>query len=547
MRWIFRSEDPPQDKKPESIIKFLLKVRGISNFDSFLNPSPKDLNDPFLLDNVGKASEKILEAVRGRKKISIFGDFDADGISATSLMLAFLRKLGAEVDFYIPHRLEEGYGLNKAGIEELKKNGTELLITVDCGINSVLEIERAKELGMEVIVTDHHLPESENPAEIVISPHLSEKYPYKELAGVGIAFKLCQAITKIIGLRENFLFWNLDLVALGTVADVVPLTGENRVITILGLKIMNEGRRPGIVSLFNTAGFKKEKIDAWHIAFILAPRINAIGRLEEAKEAVRLLLTYNKREAELISAKLEKSNIERKKIQEEIYADALKIIESYGEDIPGVVISGKNWHEGVIGIVASKIVEEFYLPTILISEKEGICRGSGRSIPGFNITDCIKGLSHFLEKFGGHSQACGFSIKRENIEDFKNAFVKEVERRMEGKISLKELFIDFPLSLYWVDEKLVRNIEELGPFGIGNPKPVFAAQDIELVCSPNIVGNNHLKFVFKDKDKYFSGIGFSLGDKISSIKDSKKVSIAYTPFVDDWTGKVSLRIYDVKG
>jgi single-stranded-DNA-specific exonuclease len=546
MDWKFKSKEVITNKSPEAILELLFKARGVSDIDSFLAPSVSDFYDPFSLNALEKAARKILDVIEKGKKISIFGDFDVDGISATALMLIVLRKLKAEVDFYIPHRLEEGYGLNKTGIEELRKKGTELIITVDCGINSALEIKMAQELGMEVIVTDHHLPEKENPAEIIVSPHLSEDYPYKELAGVGVAFKLCQGLTKIAVFSENFLFWNLDLVALGTVADVVPLTGENRTITALGLKVMNEGRRPGIVSLLNSASFKKGKIDAWHIAFILAPRINALGRLEEAKEAVDLLVTYNKREADLISAKLESYNIERKKIQGKIYKEALEILEFFEiENNSAIVISGENWHEGVIGIVASKIVEDFYLPTILISKKDGICRGSGRSVPGFNITDCLRGLSGFLEEFGGHSQACGLSIRKENIEVFKEAFREEVKEKMGEKISSRELLIDFSLSLDSVDENLVKSLESLGPFGIGNPKPVFATS-VELVGSPGIVGDNHLKFLFRGQNKYFSGIGFSLGDKIELLRGSKKISIAYTPFIDEWNGKVSLKIYDVK-
>ncbi len=547
MKWKLRYDKPIGSKDPQGIVEKLLYTRGVSDIRAFLNPSVSGLHDPFLLEGVREACEKILAAINDNKKISIFGDFDVDGISATALMLTVLRKLNGKVDFYIPHRLEEGYGLSMTGIEELKGRGTELIITVDCGMNGVTEIKRANELGMEVIVTDHHLPEKENPVKIKLNPHLSKSYPYKELAGVGVAFKLCQGLTKLSGLSENFLLWNLDLVALGTVADVVPLTGENRTMTALGLKIMNEGRRPGIVSMLKSARFKNNEIMAWHIAFIIAPRINALGRLEEAKEAVDLLVTYDKREADSISAKLEKHNTERKKIQEKIYKEALDILRSRDmERNTGIVISNTDWHEGVIGIVASKIVEDFCRPAILIAEKDEICRGSGRSIPGFNIMDCLKDLSYFLEEFGGHSQACGMSIKKEKIEAFGKAFGEEVRRKMGEDILSKELLIDFPLLLDSVNENLVRSLEALAPFGVENPKPVFSASDIELVGSPLIVGDNHLKFSIKDQNRYFSSIGFSLGDKIELIKERKQISIAYTPFIDQWDGKVSLKIHDVK-
>ncbi|MBN1695196.1 single-stranded-DNA-specific exonuclease RecJ [candidate division WOR-3 bacterium] len=547
MKWNFLSDKLLDDRGSGSVVKKLLEVRDVSDIGMFLSPALEGLHDPFLLEGVGEGCKRILEAIESNKKISIFGDFDVDGIASTALLLKVLRKFGGDVDFYIPHRLEDGYGLNKSGIAELKGRGTELIITVDCGINGAEEIEYARELGMEVIVTDHHLPEKDNPAEIKINPYLSASYPYKELAGVGVAFKLCHGLAKKTSLSENFLFWNLDLVALGTVADIMPLTGENRIITALGLKIMNENRRPGIVSLLNNSNFKKGKIQAWHIAFLIAPRINALGRLEDAREAVDLLCTYSKSEANSIAAKLEKHNIKRKKIQDKIYKEALDFLRaSIVKENTGIVLSSEDWHEGVIGIVASKIVEEFNRPVILIVEKDGICRGSGRSIPGFNITDSLKELSVFLEEFGGHAQACGISIRKENINGFKEAFNNEVEKILKDRVMEKELLIDFPLSISYVDEELVKSLESLAPFGVGNPAPVFAALDIELADIPNIVGKNHLKFTVRDANKCISCIGFSLGDKIDLLRNSKKFSIAYSPFVDEWNGGVSLKIHDIK-
>lgn len=547
MKWKFNFEETPKVENSEVLIKKLLDNRGVSDSDSFLNPSVSGLHDPFLLEGVSEGCGKILEAIKNNKNISIFGDYDVDGVASTALLLIVLQKLGGKVDFYIPHRLEDGYGLNKSGIYELKERGTDLIITVDCGINGSEEIEYARELGMEVLVTDHHLPEKENPADIKINPYLSEAYPYKELAGVGVVFKLCQGLVKMSDLPMNFLLWNLDLVALGTVADIMPLTGENRIITALGLKIMNENRRPGIVSLLNKARFKKGEIQSWHIAFLIAPRINALGRLEEAREAVELLSTYSKAETNLIATKLENYNVERKKIQEKIFKQASDFLKSQSEkENTGIVLSSENWHEGVIGIVASKIVEEFNSPTILIVEKDEVCRGSGRSIPGFNITDSLKDLGVFLEEFGGHAQACGISIKKENIPSFEKAFKEKVMKKLGDEIRQKELLIDFPLSLSFVDKALVKNLESLAPFGVGNPQPVFAALNVELAGVPRIVGRNHLKFSVKDGDTYISCIGFSQGDKLDLLRDSEQFNIAYSPFIDDWNGQVSLKIHDIK-
>jgi single-stranded-DNA-specific exonuclease len=547
VNWKFKSEQSICDRSSKAILEKLLNGRGVSDVDSFLNPSVGAINDPFLLEGVREASEKILSAINKKKKISIYGDFDVDGIAATALMLAVLKKLGAEVDFYIPHRLDEGYGLNMDGIKELREKGTDLIVTVDCGINGSESIDYAHELGMEVIVTDHHLPEEENPALIKIDPYLSKSYPYMELAGVGVAFKLCQGLEKLSNLTENFILWNLDLVALGTVADIMPLTGENRVLTALGLKIMNEGRRPGIVSLLSKANFRKSEIQSWHISFIIAPRINALGRLEEAKEAVDLLGTYNRGEASIIAEKLEEHNVERKKLQEKVYREALKFLgDRELEEKRGIILSNKGWHEGIIGIVASKIAEDFNVPTILIAEKDDICKGSGRSVPEFNIISCIRKLSGLLEKFGGHTQACGISIKKENIGKFKEAFEREVMESLLNKAKEKELLIEFPLFLDSINRRLVENLQLLAPFGTGNPAPVFASMNIKLGSVPKIVGNNHLKFSVKDGDKYLSCIGFSLGDKIDLLKNAEKFSIAYSPFIDDWNGQVSLKIHDIK-
>lgn len=547
MKWKFNKDELIKDGNPDFIIKELLNARGFSDEDSFLAPSVSNLNDPFLLDGVREACEVILSAVESNKKISIYGDFDMDGIASTVLMLLVLRKLNAEVDFYIPNRLEEGYGLSKEGIKYLKERGAELIITVDCGINGTEAINYAHELGMDVIVTDHHLPETKNPARIVINPHSSDSYPFKELSGVGVAFKLCQGLAEISGLPINFLLWNLDLVALGTVADVMPLMDENRILTYLGLKIMNEGRRPGIVSLLKNSRFKKGQIKVWHIAFIIAPRVNALGRLKDAREAVELLSTYDKNKADLIAVKLEKHNLERKKLQEKIYKDALDFLDNRNiEKISGIVLSSGDWHEGVIGIVASKIAEDFNRPVILIAEKDGICKGSGRSIPGFNIMNSIKKLGDLLEKFGGHAQACGISIKSENIEPFTKAFESEVMENLKDQLIEKELLIDFPLSIRCVNEELVNNLEVLAPFGVGNSKPVFAALDVELAYTPEIVGKNHLKFAVREGSKYVSCIGFSLGDKMDLLKSSEKFSIAYSPFIDDWNGQISLKILDIK-
>ncbi len=547
MKWEFKSKNEFKEKNPTLILDYLLDLRGIPNKDSFLLPTPEHIHDPFKLDCVREASEFIISALEKKQRIMIYGDYDADGISAVSLLYIILKKLNADVEFYLPNRMEEGYGLNKDAISQIKKKGTNLIITVDCGINASSEIEYAKKLGMNIIVTDHHVPERKTPCEIVINPKLSKNYPYPDLSGVGVAFKLCEGIEKISNLSRNFLLWNLDLVALGTVSDVMPLNGENRVLTSLGLKIMNERRRPGINCILNLAGHKGE-IKAHHIGFIIGPRINALGRLDEATCAVELLTTYNKRKAKMIALKLEDYNNERRNIQAEIYKNVVNIIESSDIKIReyGIVLSNPVWHEGVIGIVAAKITEEYLIPTILISEKGDICKGSGRSIPDIDIMKILEGCKDNLEDYGGHPMACGIKIKKENIKEFSHLFKNLINSKFKKVNFEYKLSVDFPLSIEKVNKELIKKINELAPYGVGNPEPIFATFNTEVVGEPSLAKNKHLKFTVRYGDKFIPVIAFSQGERANSIKRNSKLDIAYTPIMDNWSKKPILKIHDFR-
>ena len=547
MKWNFKNKEMVKDLSSEEIIDHLLSLRNIEHKDSFLNPSPEHLHDPFLLKGVEKASKRIISAINNNENIMIYGDYDVDGISSIALMFTILKKLGANVNHYIPSRLKQGYGLNKEAIIEAHKRGTNLIITVDCGINAEDEIQLAKKKGMDIIITDHHLPEREITADIIINPKLKGNYPYRELAGVGVAFKLCQGLEKISNLTENFLFWNLDLVALGTVADVMPLTGENRIITSLGLKIMNEGKRPGINALLRVAGHSGE-IKAHHIGFVIGPRINALGRLTSATEAVELLVSFNKNKTITLAEQLEKHNRERKKIQDKILKEAHRMIRSDEKlrSKSGIILSSPGWHEGVIGIVSSRISEYLYRPSILITEYDGICKGSGRSIPEFNLMEALEQCEELLEDFGGHSQACGIQIKKENIDNFAVLFNKVASIKLKGRSLEPALSIDCPLSLNSIGEELIRRIGNLEPFGMGNPQPTFANFRLEVIGSPTIVGKNHLRFTVREGNKHFSSIAFSQGDKLELLKKSQKIDIAFTPVIDSWTKKPTLKVYDIR-
>lgn len=502
---------------PVHIIKILVNrnVDNAADIQRFLNPKLSDLKDPFELSGMDKGIERVTQALFDNEKIVIYGDYDVDGITATALLYMIFNKLGANVDFYLPNRLIEGYGLSPESIDEAKGKGVSLIVTVDTGITAVQEVEYAKSLGIDVIVTDHHEPgESLPEAVAIINPKKPGCTYGGELSGVGVAFKFTQALYRALNQDERELEEHLDLVALGTAADIVPLIGENRVLTKFGIKQIARTTKPGLKSLAFVSGLMGKDISTGQVVFILAPRINALGRLGDAGQAIRLLSTRDEIVAQKIARKLDQENKRRKEIDETTLNEALAQMEEVAdlENDKAIVLAGDGWHQGVIGIVASRLVERYHLPTVMISITNGEGKGSARSIPGFHLCEALKECEPLLLKYGGHKYAAGLSIKQENIPAFREKFIEVSSKYLSMEDIQPKLQIDLEIELSDIDDAFMEAIEAFSPFGPQNMRPVFLTRNCEVVGQPYLVGRNHLKMKIKKGDAVFDVIGFGFGD-----------------------------------
>lgn len=552
--WKVFPERPENEKELSAglhidpLIARILINRGINSVEDsekFLNVSLEDLHSPFLMSGMERAVERISRAIKEGEKVMIFGDYDVDGISATSLLFTFFRQLGLDVSYYIPHRVEEGYGLNVDAIKKFAREKYTLLITVDCGVTSVEEVEKASELGIDVIITDHHqVSQKLPPALALLNPAMPEcKYPFKHLAGVGIAYKLISAIKtsliesgKISAKDSPNLNRVLDLVALGTLADMVPLIGENHVLVKIGLEEMTKTRNVGLRALINLGNFSSKPIADVDIGFFIAPRLNAIGRLQNARLGVDLLTTDDKFVAREIAKKLEIENAKRQNIQNRILKEALSLIEREVdlENDKAIVFASKGWHPGVIGIVASKLVERFHLPTILLDIGDGAYRGSARSIPGFHIYECLAKCSDRLLYFGGHKYAAGLSLKESMMESFKAEFKKIAAESLSSKVIKPVLEIDSVVPLNRFNLNVVEDILELGPFGPQNPYPIFLARDVRFTEKPFFVGreNEHVKFEVELKNFRMDGIAYGMSRRFQGVDCTRgSFDIVFTPTI----------------
>lgn len=531
------------------IIATVLLNRGISeskDIDNFIHPKLDNLYDPFLLNDMSIAVERIVKAKELNEKITIYGDYDADGITSIATLSKFLTEQGVENDYYLPNRLDEGYGLNNTALDKIVANGTKLMITVDCGISAYDEIEYAKSLGLDVIVTDHHeCPEKLPNALAIIDPKRSDStYPFSSLAGVGVTFKLIHAISIKLDLDRKKYLKYLDIVCLGTVADIVPLVDENRIIVNFGLVLIKETRNVGLKALISITGYTN--IDSTSISFGIAPRINACGRMGEAELALRLLLTSDSNEALTIANKLNEINKERQEVEKEIFDDALSIIEReklYENDI--IVCGNQNWHHGVIGIVASKITELYYKPTVLISFEEGIGKGSGRSIDGFDLHEALTLCSGDLDKFGGHEMAIGLSLKEENFEKFKTN-IQNVASQKIDKDALPCIKIDALITGKDINIDIINAMKQLEPYGESNPSPLFALKNLKVESVRLLSNDRHLKLTLKDRNILINAIGFNLGDKQVQLGDKVDVVFAIELNKFNNTESVQLNLKDIK-
>ena len=519
-------------------------IRDIESIKNFLCPSLDGLHDPFLLPDMDKAVDRLKTAIRKNETIFIHGDYDADGITSTALLVSALRKLGLKTFYHIPNRITEGYGISKTGIDKAKACGADLIITADCGISSEGEILTALSTGIDVIVTDHHEPPDKLPnATAVIDPHRKDSgYPFKYLAGVGVAFKLIQALRQSIGQGQNAdLKEYLDLVALGTIADSVSLTGENRIFTVFGLQEINNGScRVGIKALKKVSVIEKN-VSSVQLSFTLVPRINAAGRLDDAGEVVELFLAEDEEKAAAIAELLEQQNRKRKKIEGEVLKSALSMITPHQLD-NAIILSSHDWHQGVIGIVASRIADMFYRPVFLFSLKDSIAKGSARSIQEFHLYDAIAECSDLLLGFGGHRQAAGLRMPVDNLQAFKKQMNCIVEKVLHADDMIPTLNIDAAVNFSDLNFDLVKELSLLEPFGDSNREPVFGAKNIEIV-SHKIVGNNHLKMYLKQDRINIDTIGFSMADKLGKIgNNASALDIAFVPSINEWNGSRNLQL-----
>ncbi|HXF48614.1 MAG TPA: single-stranded-DNA-specific exonuclease RecJ [Verrucomicrobiae bacterium] len=562
-RWIFPSEPPPDLVQPlirdldlPSPIAKILANRGFENTgqaDRFLHPKLEELCDPFLLPSMREAVELIVGAIRENEPIMIFGDYDVDGITATALMYLVLSRLGARVSYYLPNRLVEGYGLSEDGFLEAQKRGVSWIISVDCGITAVKEIAFGNSLGIRTIITDHHEPASELPdAAAIVNPKLGDSPLGEELSGVGIAYKLAQALFLHLGQEE--VEEHLDLVALGTLADIVPLTGENRILSRFGVQALGRTNKPGLKSLAFVAGLLGKEISAGQVVFVLAPRINAIGRLGSAMEAIRLLTTRDEKAAGEIARLLDGENRKRRSLDEATLEEALARVEREIDLTKerAIVLASDSWHPGVIGIVASRLVERFHRPTIMISIEGEEGKGSARSIPGFHLTEALKCCDSHLLRYGGHKYAAGLSIARSEIEPFRRKINEVSSRLLSDEDLIPRLEVDAEVGLHEVNDRLVETLELFAPFGPANSRPVFVTRGLELAGLPALVGNNHVKFRVRQGNLVHEAIGFGMGSQLPRLaavaERSGFLDLAYTLDFNEWNGqkKIQLHLKDIR-
>lgn len=518
--------------------KNLIKKEDI---DLFLKPTRHDFHNPYLMPDMALAVDRIIKAINNKEKILIYGDYDVDGITSITVVKNFLLERGANVTQYIPNRLNEGYGLNKDAIKKISDDAVNLIITVDCGISGIEEVDYANSLGLEVIVTDHHevgevLP---NAIAVVDAKRKDSTYPFRELAGVGVGFKLIQAIAQRLELEEKEYLKYLDIVCIGTISDIVPLVDENRVIAKLGLKLVEVTKNVGLKALLEASGYKK--IDSFTVSFGLAPRINACGRMGKEKEALNLFLTQDENEAKKIALRLNEYNKERQDIEKRIYEDAVNKIEKSEKNKQVLVLGSENWHHGVIGIVASKITDLYFKPSILICFEEDEGKGSGRSIPGFDLYESLTNCSENLEKFGGHSMAVGVTLKKENFEKFKEEFEKYAQNSNICDI-IPIIKIDEEITLEDINIKAVEELNMLEPFGEANKMPLFMYKNLKIHSIRTLSEGKHIKLTLKDNNFYIDSIGFNLGHLAEEYQIGDKVDVVGSLEINRFNGRESVQI-----
>ena len=556
MRWTIKSK-PDKEKvqalqnalQVDEIISTLLVQRGIETFEqakTFFRPTLEDLHNPYLMKDMDKAVSRIEKAIANNENILVFGDYDVDGTTAVSLVSSYLRSFYTNVATYIPDRYNEGYGISYLGIDYAEDNDVSLIIALDCGIKSIDHVNYAKAKNIDFIICDHHRPGDILPDAIaVLDPKREDcSYPYDELCGCGVGFKLIQALAENRNQTIQDLLPYLDLVATAIAADIVPITGENRVLAKFGLEVINANPRPGIKALIQNV--KKKVLTITDVVFIVAPRINAAGRVKHGNEAVALLTEYNLEQAEQFASEIEQHNSDRKELDKQITKEALLQIEENNEQNRfSTVVYQENWHKGVIGIVASRLVEKYYRPTIVFTKSGDKLAASARSVKDFDVYNALEACAEHLEQFGGHMYAAGMTLKEENYEKFKAAFENEVKKTIHPDLLIPEISVDLEMNFSDLDEKFMRILKQFEPFGPENMTPVFLSKNIIDSGYAKTLGNDaeHLKaFVKQNNSPNFNAIGFGLGDKIDVVKNRNPFEAVYVLEENEWNGTVSLQL-----
>jgi single-stranded-DNA-specific exonuclease len=574
--WVLKAPGDPEKVKElskalgiDQALTNLLVQRGVTTFDearAFFRPSLDELFDPFLMKDMDKAIDRITSAIRNKEKILVYGDYDVDGTSAVALVYTFLHSFHSEIDYYIPDRYDEGYGISVKGIDFAAANNIKLIIALDCGIKAIEKVAYASSKGVDFIICDHHRPGAEIPgAKAVLDPKRSDcPYPYKELSGCGIGFKLIQAYSKQHNLPFDDLVQYLDLVAISIASDIVDITGENRILAYFGLKLINTRPRPGLEALLRYSAMMKNddglggcvfirELTITDLVFMIGPRINAAGRIESGKNSVRLLITTDLEEAKQVAVQINAHNTERKTLDSFATQQAIGMIgaDERLRSARSTVIYHPDWHKGVIGIVASRLTETYYRPTIVLTLSNGLVTGSARSVRDFDIYEAVDACSDLLEHFGGHKFAAGLSLKPENLEKFSDRFESAVQERLQGIELVPVLEVDASLPLNLISSRFYSVLKQFAPFGPGNMAPLFMTKGVMDAGGSRIVGKNHLKLSVVHPDISggpFAAIAFQQGERYSLIEKQIPFNICYHLEENEWNGSVNLQlnIKDIK-
>jgi len=557
-RWVYATPDTESIEVlirklniPDQIAH-LLSLRGIDSFEKaqkFFRPGVESLHDPFLMKDMNLASQRLCKAIRNCETVMVYGDYDVDGTTATSIIYTFLQSFGLNVEYYIPHRFKEGYGINPEGIKHAMQIGADLIVSVDCGITAIEEARFARQNGIDLIICDHHNAGDELPDAIaVLDPKRADcSYPFDGLSGAGVGFKLVQATITELGLSPTIAYQYLDLVAISIASDIVPMVDENRILMREGLSMINSNPRVGIRELLRLTKAKAGTITTSNIVFSLGPRINAAGRMGDATTAVELMISKDESTASKYAKELEAVNLKRRSTDSQTMEQAVEQIENdfNMDEVSSMVLHDPQWHLGVIGIVASRLVDSYYRPAIMLSSVDGKIKGSARSIKGFNIYEALKKCDDLLEQFGGHEFAAGLTMDESNLEEFRERMDQIAFRYLKENDFTPEITIEHKLDLHYVDMRFWKLLSQFEPFGPGNLRPVFVSEDVCIEGVPSIVGSGHLKMKIRQGDSgVFDAIGFNMHEYMPQLIqcNDNKIDVAYVLEENYWNGKRSLQM-----